>query len=1440
MGSGSVVHTWRRRWMVALALLTAAAVIPVISQSHTQPAEAASGVLLRPQVESTLEFVADQVRDTIGDLPSATTFPRSTRSNGSWTTVGASDWVSGFFPALLWQLYAHTGDGDFLSAATAWSSSLASQATRTDTHDVGFMVGLPASLAYEATGATTYKNSIVTAARSLATRYDPDVGATRSWDFGSWQFPVIIDNVVNVGLLIDGASLTASGSERTSWRSMARSHAAVTADEHIRGDGSTYHVVDFNKTTGAVISRETHAGAGDETTWSRGQAWAIYGFTRMFANMGEQANLDAAMDVADYFINNLPADNVPYWDFDAPGIPSADRDASAAAIAASGLLELSTLTQGATSDRYFDAAYDILESLMSSSYLSNGTNSAGLLLHVTGNHPRGTEVDVSTIYADYFFTEALIRYLDIAPGPDADPTVSITTPSAGTTVASPVTMAGSASDDLGVSQVLVSIQDQATGRYWNGTGFQLAVTNVAATLASPGSASTGWSYTFDLGASPPSSAPYVLSVKSVDSSGQVSTPSTRNFRVQDVAAPVITLIGDNPQVIPVNSPYVEFGAIATDNVDGDVTSAITIDASSVDTTSIGSYLVTYLVADSSSNVASTTRTVNVVDVTAPTITLVGPNPVVLSVGDPYVEPGATATDDVDGLISGRIAIDSSAVDTSVPGGYRATYNVADTAGNQATERIRAVLVVGSGGPVMALSGASPQTIAVNDPYVELGADAWDDLDGNLSGTVVIDVNVNTSVVGEYTVTYDVQDSEGYAAPRLTRIVRVVDTTAPVITLVGDNPVILAVGGTYVETGATAVDDVDGIITLGDPGDIDDIDLDVSAVGSYAVRYNVTDSAGNSAIEVIRNVHVTAPGKPLLALLGPDPQIIPVDGSYVEAGATAADHEDGDLTDLPGAITIDASLVNTSAIGTYEVTYGVTDSDSNPADVVVRTVDVVDRTPPVLTVTGANPLVRTVGDPYGEPGASAVDNVDPTVSVSINDGAVNMTSPGGYRVTYDAVDAAGNAADQQIRTVLVLGSGSPVMALLGSAPQTVRIGEPYVEFGAAAWDDLDGDRTSAIVIDASDVNTSKLGSYQVSYDVEDSEGNAAPRITRTVVVIDDVAPVITLVGPNPQSIDIRQPYVELGGRATDNVDGDLTSSIGIDSSTVDTSTPGAYVVTYDVTDAAGNAAETVSRTVRVGSDLAPDITLIGPSPQRIPFGGSYTEYGATAWDAQDGDITGSLMTDATGVDVTKPGAYLVRYSVLDAGGNLSVATRPVDVVDFFVDDNASIFQRDINAIALAGITRGCNPPQNDWYCEKNNVTRGQFAAMIVRALGLSAISLNPFDDDDDSIFEADINRLHAAGITRGCNPPANTEYCPNRFLTRGEAAAMFVRALGYTDNGGGDTFVDDDSSVFEDDIDKLAAAGVTRGCNPPANTKFCPGRFITRGQIAAFLARARNL
>jgi len=178
------------------------------------------------------------------------------------------------------------------------------------------------------------------------------------------------------------------------------------------------------------------------------------------------------------------------------------------------------------------------------------------------------------------------------------------------------------------------------------------------------------------------------------------------------------------------------------------------------------------------------------------------------------------------------------------------------------------------------------------------------------------------------------------------------------------------------------------------------------------------------------------------------------------------------------------------------------------------------------------------------------------------------------------------------------------------------------------------------------------------------------------------------------------------------------------------------------------------------------------------------------------------------------------------------------VGTFVDDGSSVFQPSIEWLAYEGITKGCNPPVNDRYCPVDQLTRGEMAAFLVRAMGYTDDGGGDlFVDDDGSVFEAAIDKLGTAGVTRGCNPPVNDRFCPDRRVTRGELAAFLVRAMGYTDDGGGNLFVDDDGSMFESSIDRLGAAGVTAGCNPPVNDRFCPDDYVTRGQVAAFLIRA---
>ncbi len=571
-----------------------------------------------------------------------------------------------------------------------------------------------------------------------------------------------------------------------------------------------------------------------------------------------------------------------------------------------------------------------------------------------------------------------------------------------------------------------------------------------------------------------------------------------------------------------------------------------IDASAVITSVLGSYSVTYDVTDSSGNPAvQVTRTVDVVDTTVPVITLVGANPQTIEVGSAYVELGATASDNHDGDISGSIVIDASAVNTSVLGSYSVTYDVTDSSGNPAVQATRTVDVVDTTAPVISLVGSNPQTIEVGGSYIELGATASDNVDGDISGSIVIDASaVVTSVLGSYSVTYDVTDSSGNAAMQVVRTVDVVDTTAPVISLVGSNPQTIEVGGSYMELGATATDNVDGDIS----GSIviDASAVNTSIVGSYPVMYDVTDSEGNAATQVLRTVGVVDTTLPVITLVGANPQTVEVGGSYTELGATATDNYDGDIS---GSIVIDASSVNTSVLGSYSVTYDVTDSEGNAATQVVRTVDVVDTTLPVISLVGSNPQTIEVGGSYTELGATASDNYDGDISGSIviDASAVNTATVGLYWVTYDVTDSSGNAAVQRTRTVQVVDTTLPVITLTGANPQTVEVGSAYTELGATATDNLDGDLTGSIVIDASSVNASVLGSYSVTYDVTDSEGNAATQVVRTVDVVDTTAPVITLVGANPQTIEVGSAYVELGATASDNYDGDISGSIVVDAS-----------------------------------------------------------------------------------------------------------------------------------------------------------------------------------------------------------------------------------------------------------------------------------------------------
>lgn len=333
--------------------------------------------------------------------------PRSIEPDGSVRLVSAKDWTTGFFPGSLWYGYEISGDEMLKDQARRFTLALDSVKDFTHTHDLGFMLYCSYGNGYRLTGDEEYLPAMKAGAANLYGRFNKNVGAIRSWDFGSWQYPVIIDNMMNLEFLFWAAKQF----DQSSYADASVSHAFRALSDHYRTDYSSYHVVSYDTLSGKPVEKGTHQGYADETAWARGQAWGLYGFSMGYRNTGEKKFLDQAEHIADFLMNHprLPEDKVPYWDYDAPDIPRAPRDASAAAITASALLELST--QVKDGGKYADFAEEILKSLSSDAYLAEPDSEHFFILkHSVGALPNNSEVDTPINYADYYYLEALLRY----------------------------------------------------------------------------------------------------------------------------------------------------------------------------------------------------------------------------------------------------------------------------------------------------------------------------------------------------------------------------------------------------------------------------------------------------------------------------------------------------------------------------------------------------------------------------------------------------------------------------------------------------------------------------------------------------------------------------------------------------------------------------------------------------------------------------------------------------------------------------------------------------------------------------------------------------------------------------------------------------------------------------------------------------------------------
>lgn len=388
-----------------------------------------------PFIKKSFEASEKQYKYLAKEADKLRNFPRTINKKGELVVTSEWDWTGGFFPGSLWYIYNKTGDEGIKNEAIKWTEALEKAKNLDQHHDIGFVMycsyGNAIKYLKDPKKVEAYEDIIIHSANTALKRYNPKVGLIKSWNKKkswdgktTWQYPVIIDNMLNLEMLCYVSDITGD----PKFRNVAISHATKTMQNHFRPDHSTYHVVDYDE-NGKAIHRQTNQGYADNSTWARGQAWAIYGFTMMYKETKKKEFLETAKAAASFYMNhkNLPKDKIPYWDFNAQqeGYKSdldfaylkldyIPRDASAAAVVASALVDLSTFTTGKESSSYLDFAKSTLKTLSGPAYFADyGTNGGFLLKHSVGSIPHNSEIDVPLAYADYYYLEGLTRLSEL-------------------------------------------------------------------------------------------------------------------------------------------------------------------------------------------------------------------------------------------------------------------------------------------------------------------------------------------------------------------------------------------------------------------------------------------------------------------------------------------------------------------------------------------------------------------------------------------------------------------------------------------------------------------------------------------------------------------------------------------------------------------------------------------------------------------------------------------------------------------------------------------------------------------------------------------------------------------------------------------------------------------------------------------------------------------
>lgn len=864
---------------------------------------------------------------------------------------------------------------------------------------------------------------------------------------------------------------------------------------------------------------------------------------------------------------------------------------------------------------------------------------------------------------------------------------------------------------------------------------------------------------------------------------------TDGYGEVNISVPTITIKGDNPVKHSIGTPYVDLGATAKDQFRNDITSSITVN-NPVNINMVGSYNVVYTATDSQSNVKNKTRVVNVIDDVAPVITVLGSNPISIPANSVYNDAGATALDNVNGNLTTSI-YKSDDLSIGIPGTYTITYTVSDSSGNFSVAT-RTVNVTDSIPPVITFGTNTNTTYAKTRSSVVTVTDGsavdpsslkylW-----NTSTTTPVEgafsltfnngnaVSSTAGVTGGYYLWVLAKDTSGNVAILRTGIFNL-DNTIPVITRLGSSPVNVVVGAAYNDAGATASDNIDGTITssitTNNP-------VNINAIATYTVTYNVTDSSGNNATQVTRTVNVVDATPPtvtfgttgnLVYAKNRSSVVTVTDGSGVDAASLKYLWSTSATDPLEGAFSLaftnGGTVTSTAGLtGSYYLWILAKDTSGNRT-IIKSSIFNLDNTAPVITRLGSNPINIAVGTAYNDAGATASDNIDGTITSSITtNNPVNINSFGTYTVTYNVSDSSGNAATQITRTVNMTDVTAPSVAFgtntnttyAKTRSSTVTVTDTQSGVSAASlkylWstsvtEPLEGAFSLSFTNGGTVTSTAGLtGSYYLWILAKDASGNTAI-IKSGIFNLDNTPPVITMNGSTPINHPIGTAYTDAQATATDNVDGSLTTSISVTSNFA-FNILGSYTISYNVSDSSGNAATQVSRTVNVVDITAPSVAFGTAGNMTYAKTRSTT---VTVTDAHSGVSAASLkylwstsatdplegafsLTFTNGGTVTSTagltGSYYLWILAKDVSGNMTITKSAI----FNLDNTAPV----ITMTGSSPITHDLGAAYNDAGATATDNIDGTITGSIstnngvnINAVGSYSVTYNVSDSSGNA-------------------------------------------------------------------------------------------------------------